>query len=347
MDTKEITIAVDAMGGDNAPSAIVEGAVQAAEQLDVNIVLVGKTEEVEPLLQRFGPDPRRISVVHAPDFVSMEDPPSVVMRKKRDSSIMVAFGLAKQGKVHGVVSAGNSGATMAGALFTLGRIAGVDRPAIGGMLPNVNGHTVVVDMGANVNCKPHQLVQFAFMGHAYAQQVLNVAEPKVGLMSIGEEDSKGNDLVKIVHKQLRASSLNFIGNVEGRDVFNGSVDVIICDGFVGNVLLKVSEGLGSALFSIMEREISKDPEARAAFPKVLPAFRNARRKVDYEEVGGAPLLGINGVGIICHGSSGPKAILNAVGVARNMVLNKVQYLIGEEIKEFAITDPEAADAVRP
>ena len=342
MHSQKITIAVDAMGGDHAPAAVVEGAVQALAEVDVNIALVGVRGEVEPLLQRFRFDPGRMTLIDAPQVVTMDDPPSVVFRKKRDSSIMAAFALAKENRVQGVVSAGNSGATMAGAVVTLGRIPGVDRPAIAGCLPNPHGRTVVIDMGANVNCKPHQLVQFAFMGHAYATRILGVEEPRVGLLSVGEEDSKGNELVKIVHRKLRESPLNFIGNVEGRDVFNGSVDVVICDGFVGNVLLKVSEGLEGAIFSIIEQEIAKDPEALEGFVRVRPVFERTRRMLDYEEVGGAPLLGIRGVGIICHGSSGPKSIKNAVRVAREMVVSRVEHTIGEEIEEFAETDTDPA-----
>jgi glycerol-3-phosphate acyltransferase PlsX len=248
---------------------------------------------------------------------------------------MLAFGLAKEKKAHGVISAGNSGATMASAAFTLGKIPGVDRPAIAGCLPNPLGTTVVIDIGANVNCKPQQLVQFGVMGDAYLRQIAGVQHPRVGLLSVGEEDSKGNELVKTVHRLLRESPLNFIGNVEGRDVFKGTVDVVICDGFVGNVLLKVSEGLEGAIFSMIEQEISKDSIATRGFDIIQRAFDTAKRRMNYEEYGGAPLLGINGVGIISHGSSTPKAIKNAIRVAQEMVVHRVEIFVRKGIEEYA------------
>ncbi len=294
---------------------------------------MGKEAEIKSELERIGA--ADMAVVDASQVVTMDDAPSVVLRKKPDSSIMKAFKLAKEQAVHGVVSAGNSGATMASAVFTLGKFPGVDRPAIAGTLPSVHGSTLVIDIGANVNCKPHQLVQFALMGDVYLRHIVGMQNPRVGLLSIGEEDSKGNELIKMVHGRLRDSSMNFIGNVEGRDVFSGVVDLVVCDGFVGNVLLKVSEGLGGAVFYILEQEAAKNKEAQQGLDLMREAFKSARRRVDYEEVGGAPLLGINGVGIICHGSSGPKAIKNAVRVAQEMVVNRVEHFMRQEFNEHA------------
>lgn len=334
MNMNDIYIAVDAMGGDNAPAAPVEGALLAARSLGVSVILVGREDEIERELRAHGSDRERISVVHSPDYVTMEDAPTVVLRKKRNSSVMRAFGLVKEKKAHGVVSAGNSGATMAGAVLTLGKIKGVDRPAIAGNLPNPYGFTVVIDIGANVNCKPRQLVQFGIMGDVYARYMHHIEKPRVGLLSVGEEDTKGNLLVKAVHEMLRGSGLNFLGNVEGRDVFNGTVDVIICDGFVGNVLLKVSEGLGGALFAMIEKEMEKDPASRSGFLLARSALTEVKKRVDYEEVGGAPLLGINGVSIISHGASSPKAIKNAVRVAQELALNNVERFLGEGIQKY-------------
>jgi glycerol-3-phosphate acyltransferase PlsX len=295
---------------------------------------VGREEDVNRELEGLDPDPEKVSIVHAPDVATMSDAPTVVFRKKRGASIMTAFTLAKEKKVQGVVSAGNSGATMASAVFTLGMVPGLDRPAIAGCLPTPGGFTMVIDIGANIKCKPHQLFQFGIMGDVYLRHIDGIKKPRVGLLSIGEEDTKGNELVKLVHQMLKDSPLNFVGNVEGRDVFSGAVDLVICDGFVGNVLLKVSEGLGGALFDMIENEVQKLPSGRQGFETIEPAFLEAKKRIDYEEVGGAPLLGINGVGIIGHGASTPKAIKNAVRVAQEMVMKRVEYFLAEGIKEY-------------
>jgi glycerol-3-phosphate acyltransferase PlsX len=334
MKPSDIHIAVDAMGGDNAPAAPVEGAVLAAQTLGLNVILVGQEGVIFKELAKFGGDQKRISVVHAPDFVTMNEAPTVVLRKKKEASVMTAFRLVKEKKAHGVVSAGNSGATMASSVLILGRIKGVDRPAIAGNLPNAHGFTVVIDIGANVNCKPQQLVQFGIMGDVYARHMHHIDKPRVGLLSIGEENSKGNSLVRTVHEMLRTSHLNFLGNVEGRDIFNGEVDVVICDGFVGNVLLKVSEGLSTVVFAMIEEEVVKDPSARAGFLLSRNAFSEAKKRMDYEEVGGAPLLGINGVGIVSHGASSTKAIKNAIRVAHEQTLNRVEQFLGEGIQKY-------------
>jgi glycerol-3-phosphate acyltransferase PlsX len=334
MKSSDIYIAVDAMGGDNAPNAPVEGAVMASQALGLNVVLVGREDVVQNELAKYGQNLERISVVHSPDYVTMEDAPTVVLRKKREASVMTAFRLVTEKKAHGVVSAGNSGATMASAVLILGRIKGVDRPAIAGNLPNAHGFTVVIDIGANVNCKPQQLVQFGIMGDVYARHMHHIDKPRVGLLSIGEEDSKGNSLVKTVHEMLRNSHLNFLGNVEGRDVFNGEVDVVICDGFVGNVLLKVSEGIGAVVFAMIEEEVAKDPSARASFLLSQNAFAEAKKRIDYEEVGGAPLLGINGVGIVSHGASSAKAIKNAIRVAHEQAFNQVEQFLRQGIEQY-------------
>lgn len=317
--SKRIVVAVDAMGGDNAPDVEVEGAVAAARRYRIPIILVGDRERVEQCLQRHDIRGLDIAVRHASEVVGMHDAPSDAVRKKKDSSLRVAFELIGSGEAQAVVSAGNSGATMAVGMFLLKRIPGIDRPAIATIMPNLQSQTVVLDSGANVDCKPLNLVQFATMGAIYAKSILGKESPRVGVLSNGEEECKGNDLVRAAHQALKGSALNYIGFVEGRDVFNGKVDVVVCDGFVGNVVLKVAEGLSEALRSMLRQEIGRRFWAKLGYLLARPAFRSFARKVDYAEYGGAPLLGIQGTGMICHGGSNPKAIMNAIRLARESV----------------------------
>jgi glycerol-3-phosphate acyltransferase PlsX len=331
--------AIDAMGGDNAPLSVVEGARVACLDLGVEILLVGDEQVLKAALKSLGPAPPAISIVHAGTVIAMDESPLVVRRKK-DASICVATELVKSKEAVAVISAGNSGASMAAALFILGTLPGIDRPAIATSLPTLNGVAVLIDAGANVDCKPKQLVEFAIMGHIYARDILGVTPPRVGLLSIGEEDSKGNEQTKETFKLLKATALNFIGNVEGRDIYAGNADVIVCDGFIGNVVLKVSEGLAEALAQFLKREIMVSSLGKAGALLLKPAFARFKKKIDYAEYGGAPLLGINGISIICHGRSSPWAIRNAVRVAKESFEKGVNLHIRNEVS--AVSTPKDA-----
>jgi len=273
-----------------------------------------------------------VSVVHAPEVISMKEHPAVAVRRKKNSSIVAAVRLVKEGKAVAAVSAGSTGAAMAATLLELGRIKGIDRPAIAVVLPNEKGLTVLIDAGANVDSKPHNLLQFGVMGYLYAQKILGVAEPRVGLLSNGEEETKGNEVTLAAYPLLAAAGVNFIGNVEGRDIFRGTVDVVVCDGFVGNIVLKVGEGLAASMMKMMKEEITKNWLAKMGTVMAEPALKVFQKRIDYSEYGGAPLLGVNGISIICHGRSTAKAIKNAVRVAGEMVQNRLVGAIGESIE---------------
>lgn len=336
-----IIVAVDAMGGDHAPTVEVEGAVAAARRWGIAVILVGDAARLEEELRKHDTRDLKLSVRHASEVVGMHDSASDAVRKKKDSSIRVAFNLVKGGEAHAVVSAGNSGATMAAGMFVLKRIPGIDRPAIATIFPNLKDQTLILDAGGNVDCKPQHLLQFALMGDVYARNILHKTQPRVGLLSNGEEESKGNDLTREVHGLLKAAPLNYIGYVEGRDVFSGTVDVVVCDGFVGNVVLKVSEGLADAIGSMLRREIEQRFWAKLGFLLARPAFRAFKRKIDYAEYGGAPLLGIEGTGMICHGGSSPKAIMNAIHLAHEYVSLRVNEKLVEQMRQAA---PDAFSA---
>lgn len=316
------TIAVDAMGGDNAPAVEVEGALQAARDLRTKIILVGQEEKIRAELVRIGiPYPREkrlhIEIVHASEVITMDDPVATSVRRKRDSSIRVAARLVREGKAHGLVSAGNTGAVMATAKLVLGTLPSIDRPALAGIFPTLKGRgTVLLDVGANAECKPIHLKQFAIMGAIYSRSILGVRNPRVGLMSIGEEDLKGTDLIKEAAQLLRDAPINFCGNVEGRDIFTGDIDVIVSDGFTGNVILKTSEGLVEAIMSLLKTELGQTVVSQLGGMLSLNAFRSVKKRLDYSEFGGAPLLGCKQISIICHGSSSVKAIRNAIRVAK-------------------------------
>lgn len=319
----KIVVAVDAMGGDNAPAIEVEAAVAAARSWGIAVLLVGDSARIESELNKHQIADLSIAVRHAGEVVGMHDSASDAVRKKKDSSIRVAFNLVKTGEAQAVVSAGNSGATMAAGMFVLGRIKGIDRPAIATIMPNRKDNTLVLDVGGNVDCKPQHLAQFALMGEVYARHVLGKAAPRVGLLSNGEEECKGNDLTRSTHCLLKGNRSGYVGYVEGRDVFNGSVDVVVCDGFVGNVVLKLSEGLADAIGSMLKQEISTRFLAKLGYLLARPAFQAFKKKVDYAEYGGAPLLGIQGTGVICHGGSNVKAIQNAICQARESVAKAI------------------------
>ena len=316
-------IAVDAMGGDFGPAVVVEGAVAASHEFGLASVLVGDKAAIEREIIRLQARDLPLSVRHASQVVGMAEPPSQALRRKRDSSLRVAAELVKDGECDALVSAGNTGAAMAIGMFVLGVLPGVDRPAIAAALPSLSGYTILIDAGANVDPKPRHLFQFAVMGHVYARDIIGKNHPRVGLLSVGEEEGKGNELTREAFEQLRGSSLNFIGNVEGRDIYNGRSDVVVTDGFTGNVCLKVSESLAEMLTAMMREELERDLLSMAGAALSRRAFERMKKRVDYTEMGGAPLLGINGASIICHGASPVKAIKNGVRVAAEWVRNDV------------------------
>jgi len=323
-DRPPVCIALDAMGGDAGPAVNVEGAVAAARELGLGVILVGVQEEVRRHLDRHDLTGLPIKVRHASEVVEMDESPSAALRKKKDSSIRVAVDLLRSGDADAVVSAGNTGAVMAIALVVLGPLPGVERPAIAALLPTLAGHAILLDVGANVDCKPRHLVQFAIMGNVYARQALGKARPRVGLLSIGEEETKGNELTKGAFRALEEErGIEFIGNVEGVDVFKGHADVVVCDGFTGNVALKIGESMAETIMALVREEVAADLRSRAGALLLKPAFRRLRRRLDYSEVGGAPLLGVNGVTIISHGRSSAKAIRNALRVAGDCVTSRV------------------------
>lgn len=333
-------IALDAMGGDCGPELIIEGALSALRgNRDFEIILLGPSDFLTQQLATLGVAGElagRLHIEHAPETITMHETPVDAVRRKKNSTIMVGFELVKSGSADAVVSAGNSGATMASAIKKLGRLKGVSRPGIASLFPTLKNPVMIMDLGANVDCRPQHLLQFAIMASSCIRKILQLDRPRVGLLSIGEEAGKGNTLVKEAHELLSASKLNFIGNVEGRDVYQGNVDVIVCDGFVGNVSLKVSEGLADAAMQMLKSEIEKSVRAKLGYLLIRHAFNNFRKRVDYAEYGGAPMLGINGTGIVSHGKSNSVAIKNAIVVAANMVRNKVNESIIRALEEQAV-----------
>jgi glycerol-3-phosphate acyltransferase PlsX len=326
-------VVLDAMGGDHAPLVNIEGAVETVrESDDIEVVLVGDETSIRKELKGRKYKSGSISVVHASQVVEMHESPTVAIRKKRDSSIRVGIGLVRAGKADAFVSAGHSGVVMGTSLLLLGMLKGVDRPAIATLMPNLKETFVLLDVGANVDCKPENLHQFALMGNTYCKLILGREHPKVGLLSIGEEDIKGNELTKEAFKLIRQSELNFIGNIEGKDIFSGKADVVVCDGFTGNVALKISEGLAETILKMLKREISSITAGRLGYLMLKPAIRNFKKKTDYDEFGGAPLLGINGTSIISHGRSSSKAIRNALRVAADFSRKRVHEAIADAIK---------------
>lgn len=327
-----LTIALDAMGGDHAPQAEVEGAVLAARTLGVKVILVGRKELVQQELRRhdeYGDLP--IEVEHANDVITMEDATTAV-RTKKDSSLRIASRLVRDGRAEGLVSAGNTGAVMATAKIVQGVIPGVSRPALAAVFPTVKGSpAIMVDVGANVDCKAEMLAQFAVMGEIYSRIILRRPRPRVGILSIGEEDHKGNDLTRAAKELIKGRNLNFLGNVEGRDLFGGDVDVIVCDGFIGNVALKVSEGLGEMVKVLLRESLESTITGKIGYVIAKTAFSELKKRLDYSEYGGAPLLGVRGVCIIGHGRANANAIKNAIRVAAEFAQGKVNQTIEEEL----------------
>lgn len=328
-------IAVDAMGGDHAPTEVVKGAVEAAAA-GAEVVLVGQQAAIATELERHRHGPN-LSIRHAPEIIEMHESPATAVRAKRESSLVVGIDLVKRGEADAFVSAGNSGAVMAAALLFLGRIRGIERPALGAVLPSVSGWWLLIDAGANVDCKPVYLQQFGLMGSVYAQRVLGAANPKVALLSNGEEDSKGSQLVVEGHRLLREAGVNFVGNIEGGDLVWAKADVVVTDGFVGNIVLKFGEGVADGLFRMVRQEVGASLLARLAAPALIPALRRLKRRVDYAEYGGAPLLGVDGVCIVAHGRSKAKAIRNAILLAKQAAEQSMVAAIKEGVASLSRT----------
>jgi len=338
-------IALDAMGGDYAPDVNIEGAVEAVTELsDIDVVLVGDESVISPRLAARTYPSERISVKHASEIVSMHDSPSFALRKKKDSSIAVAVDLVKAGRADAVVSAGHSGVAMAMSLVRLGKVKGVDRPAIGAIMPSLGDPFVLIDAGANVDCEPRNLLEFGFMGSTYCSIMFEKPSPKVALLSIGEEETKGNELTREAFKLFRDSSINFIGNIEGKDLFKGRADVVVCDGFAGNIALKLSEGLAEVILRMLKREIGSTWGGRMGYLLMKPALGRFKKKTDYAEYGGAPLLGLNGTCIISHGRSTSKAIKNALATARLLALRGLHSSISSSLLSFHAKEYKGAES---
>jgi glycerol-3-phosphate acyltransferase PlsX len=332
-----ITIALDAMGGDEAPRTEVEGAILAARELGVRVLLVGRQEVVKPELARHARRGLPVEIVHASEIISMTESPVMAFRKKKDSSVHVAARLVKNGEADGLVSAGNTGAVMATAHFILGTLPSVDRPALAAPFPTSRGGvSVMLDVGANVDSKAVHLEQFAIMGEIYYRVLFGTRRPKVGLLSIGEEEMKGNELTREAHNRMKQMPLNFVGNVEGRHVFAGEADVIVCDGFIGNVALKISEGLVEHMGATLKEALNSTLASQVGYVFARKAFANFKKKLDYSEYGGAPLLGVRGVTIIGHGRSNANAIKNAIRVAAELARAKLNEKIEQELSEVGV-----------
>ena len=325
-------IAVDATGGDFAPRNIVDGALVAARHLDLGVILVGARELLQDELRRHDDAARLdVTVVDAPDTIDMHESPAAALRRKPRAAVRVAAGIVAKGEAVALFSAGNTGATMLAAHRAFGRLGGVDRPTLATTIPTAGCGAVLLDSGANVECRAQHLLQFAAMGTAYARVVLGVREPKVGLLSIGEEETKGNELTREAHQLLRASRLRFIGNVEARDLYRGQAEVIVCDGFTGNIALKVSEGLVEVVEGFLRDELNRTFSTRVGYLLSRRAFRRFRRRVDYSEVGGAPLLGLSGLCIVGHGRSSVKAVRNAVAMAHRFATGEMLARVAREL----------------
>lgn len=322
----DIVIALDVMGGDNAPREIIKGAVEAAKLWDIKIYLVGQTDLIKKELTRYDTHNFDFEIVHASEIIEMDESPTKAIKRKKDSSIVKAINLVAEQKAQAFVSAGNTGACMTGSFFGLGRLKGIERPAIAAVLPTIS-HTpaVLLDAGANSDCEPEMLIQFAQMGSIFSSKVIGIEHPRVGILNIGGEASKGNTLALNTYRLLKENDygLNFVGNVEGRDVFLGECDVIICDGFTGNVTIKVAEGVAKMLIGILKDELGHGSRNKIGAALAKPAFQRLKKRIDYEEYGGSLLLGVNGIVVIAHGSSNDSAIKNAIRVGMESVKKDV------------------------
>ncbi len=311
------------MGGDYAPTAVIAGAISAIEELGVKIVLVGLEDEIKKELSRYKYSPEDIEIVHAPDVIGMHEPATASIRTKKNSSISIGVNLLKKPSYDAFVSAGNTGAVVCASTIYLGMIKGIDRPGIGLVIPTLNKFAFLIDVGANTDPKPEHLYQFAQMARVYAANVLKVENPSVGLLNIGEEEGKGTEFSQKTHELLAGKLNNFYGNIEPNELFSGKCDCIVCDAFVGNVMIKVSEGLMESIATLLKREIKKSPLAMAGAALMKPCLNNIKKYADYSEYGGAPLLGVNGIVMISHGRSSPKAIKNAIRAAKREVEHQI------------------------
>lgn len=339
-------IAVDAMGGDYAPEEVVLGSIEAVKSYDFDVVLVGDREQIEAVLRKYGQkENERLSIVHASQVIGMGEHPAQAIRKKKDASIVVATRLAREGTCSAVVAPGSTGAAVTAALWGLGRIKGIERPCIATPIPSAKGITVLLDSGANANSKPKHLVEGAIMGFHYAKYILGVEKPVVGLLNIGEEASKGNELSQATYPLLKKlRTISFYGNVEGRDIPKGTVDVVVCDGFVGNVILKFGESMAMFIIRLVKDTVKESGFiAKLGALAVYPALRSLKKRLDFTEYGGAPLLGVNGSFIICHGSSRAKAIKNAIRVAGSLAEQDVVGHIRKSIEEEGVEQYDSED----
>lgn len=327
-------VAIDAMGGDFGPRVIVEGAVRASHEYQIEVLLVGVEELIKREVERVSPSKARITIVNASEAIGMGEG-IFSFRKKRMSSIRVGTQLVKDGQAEAFVSTGNTAAVVYISRKVIGNLNGVDKPGLALLVPTLKGMTLLIDVGANVDCLPYHLEQFAIMGQIFMESILGLENPRIGLMSIGEEEIKGNDLTREAFERLQVSPLNFIGNVEGKDIYSGKADIIVCDGFTGNVALKVSEGVIETFFNMARNEVMKNIYSKIGFFLMKRNLKRLYKKVDYSEYGGAHLLGLRGVCIIGHGRSNPNAVKNAVRLARTFVKNKVQEKIQNEIARFS------------
>ena len=336
----KLTIAVDAYGGDNAPQAVVEGCVMALQKYDdLQLLLFGDKDGIENELKKYSFDRSQVEVVHAPQVISCDEQPTLAIRTKKDSSLVCALNAVKEGRVDCVLSAGSTGALLAGATLIIRRLPPVKRPALAALMPTVTGKIFMLDCGANADCKPSYLQQFAVMADAYMRKVEGVEKPRVGLLNNGEEAEKGNQLTKAAYGLLKDTSINFAGNCEARDILSGKFDILVCDGFSGNVVLKHTEGMASAFFGMLKEELYADARSKYGAALAKPAFRRFKKKFDYTEYGGAPLLGIAGGVIKAHGSSNAKAFCSAIGQARAFM----QTGVNEEIVNALEALPQIED----
>ena len=326
-------IVVDAMGGDHAPQAVVAGVVEAVKELGCFIVLVGQEDRIRQELRKYTYPSDRIELVHAPETIDMHEPATTSIRKKKDSSISVGINLLKGADHAAFVSAGNTGAVVCASTFNLGMMPGVERPGIGLVIPTLNKFSFLIDVGANTDPKPEHLLQFALMAIVYAREVMGISQPRVGLLNIGEEESKGGEFQKQIHKLMEERLRNFLGNIEPNEVFSGRCDCIICDGFVGNVMIKVSEGLMESAATLLRQEIRKSPVAMLGALLMRSRLNYVKKYADYSEYGAAPLLGVNGVVMISHGRSNPKAIKNAIKAAQREVEHNIISRMMEEVSK--------------